>query len=148
MIHFPKVPPYNASHLPAPSSFRSHSPILRFSKSLLTKRYCRILFAALLSLTLLTFFINLGPPSPPLRKVPNLVTQGDLVLLPPLYSQPPSNGLPPLFEAWNEYERNLPQHAQNDTTIKFIYMKNHAWRAYLWPTVLIISHLLSRFRLG
>lgn len=147
MIHFPKVPPYNASHLPAPSSFRSHSPILRFSKSLLTKRYCRIL-TALLSLTLLTFFIHLGPPPPPLRTVQNSVTQGDLVLLPPLYSQPPSNGLPPLFQAWKEYERNLPQHAQNDSTIRFIYMKNHAWGTYLWSNFLVIPHLLSRFRLG
>lgn len=128
MIHFPKSPSFKGSHLPAPSSFRSPSP--RFSKSVLTKRYCRLLFAALFALSFFAFFFHAGPPPPPSLYRENTATQGDLVLLPPSYSPPPNNGLPPLFEAWKDYERNLSQHAQDDPTIKFIYMKNHAWGMY------------------
>ncbi|KAJ3861261.1 hypothetical protein EV359DRAFT_47547 [Lentinula novae-zelandiae] len=105
--------PYRTSRLPSPAISRRPSPsylplaILRSSKSLLTKRYFRVLFLVIFSTTFLFLFLGLtpAPSSQPLQQ----------------------KGLPPLFEAWKEYERTLPQHAVDDGAIKFIYMKNHVF---------------------
>ncbi|KAJ3815175.1 hypothetical protein EV368DRAFT_43923 [Lentinula lateritia] len=105
--------PYRTSRLPSPAISRRPSPsylplaILRSSKSLLTKRYFRVLFLVIFSTTFLFLFLRLtsAPSFEPLQQ----------------------KGLPPLFEAWKEYERTLPQHAEDDGAIKFIYMKNHVF---------------------
>ncbi|KAJ3744267.1 hypothetical protein DFH05DRAFT_1494529 [Lentinula detonsa] len=133
-------------HLPSPATFRRPSPtrsplaIFCFSNALLTKRYCRVLFLALFSITFLFFLLKLSPPPSfePLQL--NYIPPGaDLVLLPPPYpsslTHAQRKGMPPLFEAWKEYERTLPQHAEDDETTKFIYMKNHVY-ASGWGNVL------------
>ncbi|KAJ4476188.1 hypothetical protein J3R30DRAFT_3704724 [Lentinula aciculospora] len=153
MLNFSKSspPPYTSSfsslsHLPSPATYRRPSPthpplaILRALKSLLTKRYCRVLFLALFSTTFLFFLLKLTPPPSfePLQLTHSRASD-DLVLLPPPYPSFPTfeqlKGLPPLFEAWKEYERTLSQHEKDDGTTKFVYMKNHV-HASGWGNVL------------
>ncbi|KAH7873870.1 uncharacterized protein C8R40DRAFT_1112118 [Lentinula edodes] len=129
--------PYRTSRLPSPAISRRPSPsylplaILRSSKSLLTKRYFRVLFFVVFSATFLFLFLRLTPaPSFEPLQVNHSSAGKDQVLLPPTYLPPTyeqQKGLPPLFEAWKEYERTLPQHADDDGAIKFIYMKNHVF---------------------
>ncbi|KIK58300.1 hypothetical protein GYMLUDRAFT_75051 [Collybiopsis luxurians FD-317 M1] len=127
--------------LPLPSASPVRSRPLRlkdYPKSLLTRRYARLLSLALFLFTFFFFFSSKSPSLEPVqhyyRCLPHRCVQSpDLVLLPPPY--PPTSpltkeqkkGLPPLFEAWNEYERSLWQHAEDDGTTKFIYMRNHVF---------------------
>lgn len=148
--------PYRTSRLPSPAISRRPSPsylplaILRSSKSLLTKRYFRVLFLVIFSTTFLFLFLRLTPaPSFEPLQVSYSSAGKDQVLLPPTYLPPTyeqQKGLPPLFEAWKEYERTLPQHAADDGAIKFIYMKNHVFGLYhpqpllkLWLTELSVA---------
>ncbi|KAJ3756156.1 hypothetical protein EV360DRAFT_48433 [Lentinula raphanica] len=136
MLDLSKSPPSPSYHLPSPATFRRPSPnrptltLFRYSAFLLTKRYCRLLFLTLFALTFLFFLLKLSPPPSfePLQLI-RIPAGQDLVLLPPPYPSPPTDeqrkGLPPLFEAWKEYERALPQHAADNGTTRFIYMKNH-----------------------
>ncbi|KAJ3836932.1 hypothetical protein EV361DRAFT_920187 [Lentinula raphanica] len=136
MLNLSKSPPSPSYHLPSPATFRRPSPnrptltLFRYSASLLTKRYCRLLFLTLFAISFLFFLLKLSPPPSfePLQLI-RIPAGQDLVLIPPPYPSPPTDeqrkGLPPLFEAWKEYERALPQHAADNGTTRFIYMKNH-----------------------
>ncbi|KIK62348.1 hypothetical protein GYMLUDRAFT_72588 [Collybiopsis luxurians FD-317 M1] len=102
---------------------------------ILTKRYSRVLFLALLCSSVLFFLHQLSHAPTLIIEDHSLHKDSDLVLLPPPYSPPPQNTAPPLFERWKEYERNLSQHAEDDSSVKFVFMKNHVF-ASGWGNVL------------
>ncbi|THU88080.1 hypothetical protein K435DRAFT_680488 [Dendrothele bispora CBS 962.96] len=115
------------------------SEFVRSPHVLLTKKYSRVLLGGLFFFSTLYFFLKIEDttssysyevfdPSLTYPRYPNSSTQLEL------------KELPPLYEEWHEYERNLPQH---DLTLpppegraaRFLFMANHA-HASGWGNVL------------
>ncbi|KAF5387554.1 hypothetical protein D9757_006575 [Collybiopsis confluens] len=129
---------HSNDHLPLPSATLRHRKPPRLGNSLLTKRYIRLLILAILLAVVYLFFPLYSRSVEPIQLYykckPHKCTRNpDLVLLPPPYppTSPPTQnqreGFPPLFEQWIEHERSYWQHAEDDGTTKFVYMRNHVF---------------------
>ena len=80
------------------------------------KRYSRLLLALVIVLGLLSIFRGTSLPSRLYYPYPKI-----------LLAAPDENGLPPLFEAYTDYENHLPQQLDvNFAERKYIFMANHA----------------------
>jgi hypothetical protein len=121
---------YIPLHSPTPSRKSPLRPKLLFP---FTRRYSRLTITfALFSLAFILFFFPFKSRPDPVQyfyQCRKCFQNPDLVLLPPPTNEQ-NNRRPPLFEAWNEYERSLSQHAEDDGTTKFIYMRNHVYGLY------------------
>ncbi len=84
------------------------------SKSLLTRRYARVLLLGLVVLSVIALFFH-----------------SDTIKESLPFPISPMSNMPPIYEQYHEYERNLPQHdlslpPPDGKHAKFIYFANHA----------------------
>jgi hypothetical protein len=92
----------------------------------LPKRFTRILLAVLVSLWVFYFFRSGKPWSS--HRVPELAEIGEgIPLYPKAQDSPVDHNLPPLYEAYAEYEDLLSErNIQNYTSQRYISFENHA----------------------
>ncbi|KAL0955215.1 hypothetical protein HGRIS_004118 [Hohenbuehelia grisea] len=90
----------------------------------LTKPYLRVFIAAVLVFNTLFFFFCSN------RLETETIHESQAVLL-PINSTDADGSLPPMYERFHEYERNLPQHneslpAPEGKNARFLWVANHA----------------------
>lgn len=111
--------PTSDTKLPLNSKFSENNPqTILGLRMLVPKRYSRLLLALVAALGVVFFFdIGLLPHRYKLHPYPQV-----------LHTAPDESGLPPLFEAYTEYENHLPQQLDdNFAERKYIFMANFAY---------------------
>ena len=109
------------------SEKNSPSSVLGLRSLQIPKRYSRLLLSLVITLGFIFFFFDTGLL--PRRSNPHPYPQV-------LRIAPDDSGLPPLYEAYTEYEKNLLQQQDDHfAERKYIFTRNHAYGAG-WGNIL------------